>query len=153
MYGLKSYLIKQISTFRREIIDKAKHKETIGEAIKNFAVWSFYSILAGTPTYMLLRWLLDDEDEEQTATQQIVDVMFNNILLNNLINEYNLKNAKRDPVGLLFNQVSPTFVKPLTNLSKDVMDAIISEREIKYKFLKNISIVKDVRKLKKKWID
>jgi hypothetical protein len=107
MYGLKNYFIKQISIFKRDIIEKAKHKETRIEAVRNLIMWQLYTILASLPSYLFYKWIFEDEDDDKEVTEQLTDVMLNNILLNNIINEYSLRRLKKNPAGFIFNQVTP----------------------------------------------
>jgi hypothetical protein len=165
MYGMKGYFIKQLANFHRDVIKQFKDGNT-KQAVINVVKLQLYTWLTGVPISLFTQFLFDDDDEEviirgmkikikkesnDSVTAQIVDLLFENILLNNVVNKFNIEEvAKGGPASVLFSQMQPVYAKPLLNLSKDVMNAMFKQ-QYQNKFAGNIAIYKNTKQFYNKW--
>lgn len=141
-YTLKSYLIKQIGTVKNDIYNELK-KGNIATATKNLAMFQTSLWLTGVPISMLTHFLFDDDDKEYDFT----DAMLDNIMLNNIINNFNLTRlASGRIVDFVFGMTTPVFLRPLNDITMDLFDIVTGNFE-KSRTLKNISIIKNAPNL------
>ncbi len=133
MYNLKSYLIQQISFVKNNVINEAK-KGNIATATKNLVNLQLSLWFTGVPISMIADILFGDDDD-RTLWEKLPDFMIDNLILNNILNRFNLLKIIGGNIGdFVLGFTTPAFVKPLNYLGHDlfnIVDIINGEKESK----------------------
>ena len=92
-YALKTFTLKQLSLYKKDIYDKIAHAKTKEDAIdglKNLIALQFYTMLVGIPIDLLTSF----DDDNWLEPEMIKDTVIDNILYYNIINRYIMDKAK-----------------------------------------------------------
>ena len=147
-YNLKGYLVQQLSMIKNDIYSEAKKgnfKKAAINAIKlQTSLW-----ISGVPISMIAHYLFDDDDEDYN----IADALLDNIVVNNIINRFNLAKLATGKLGdLIYGFLTPAIVRPLNYLGQDAV-TLFTDDDFKNTFIKNSSIYRSTKEPVKKVLD
>ena len=147
-YNLKGYLVQQLSMIKNDIYNEAKKgnfKKAAINAIKlQTSLW-----ISGVPISMIAHYLFDDNDEDYN----IADALWDNIIINNIINRFNLAKLAAGKLGdLIYGFLTPAIVRPLNYLGQDAV-TLFTDDNFENKFIKNSSIYRSTKEPIKKVLD
>lgn len=151
MYNLKSYLIQQISFIKNKVINEAK-QGNIATATKNLVNLQLSLWFTGVPISMIADILFGDDDD-RTLWEKLPDFMIDNLMLNNILNRFNLLKIISGNIGdfVLGFTLPPFFTQTLNYLGQDFVNIVkIINGEKESKLINKNSTIKQFKNLVEK---
>ena len=150
-YALKTFTLKQLSLYKKDIYDKIAHgktKQEVVEGLKNLVALQFYIMLVGIPIDLLTSF----DDDDWLEPEMISDTVIDNILYYNIINRYVVNKAKTN-LGTAASDflLGVPVVGLLNGISRDLYRMQKGEFEIgNSSLLRSIAPSRDVMKVLKR---
>jgi hypothetical protein len=150
MYNLKSYLIQQISFVKNKVINEAK-QGNIATATKNLVNLQLSLWFTGVPISIIADILFGDDDD-RTLWEKLPDYMIDNLILNNIINRFNLMKIASGRIGDIASEFTMlVFTNPLNYLGQDLFNIVkIINGEKESKLINKNSTIKQFKNLVEK---
>ena len=147
-YSLKTFTLKQLSLYKKDVYDKIVKGKTNNERIeglKNLITLQFYTMLVGLPVDLLTSF----DDDDWLEPEMIKDSVLDNILYLNIINRYVIDRAKTNLGTAAFDFVLGVPLTSLFNgLSRDIYKIQKGDFElVKSGLLRSIAPSRDVLKV------
>ena len=147
-YSLKTFTLKQLSLYKKDVYDKIVKGKTNNERIeglKNLITLQFYTMLVGLPVDLLTSF----DDDDWLEPEMIKDSVLDNILYLNIINRYVIDRAKTNLGTAAFDFVLGVPLTGLFNgLSRDIYKIQKGDFELeKSGLLRSIAPSRDVLKV------
>ena len=147
-YSLKTFTLKQLSLYKKDVYDKIVKGKTNNERIeglKNLITLQFYTMLVGLPVDLLTSF----DDDDWLEPEMIKDSVLDNILYLNIINRYVIDRAKTNLGTAAFDFVLGVPLTGLFNgLSRDIYKIQKGDFElVKSGLLRSIAPSRDVLKV------
>ena len=147
-YSLKTFTLKQLSLYKKDVYDKIVKGKTNNERIeglKNLITLQFYTMLVGLPVDLLTSF----DDDDWLEPEMIKDSVLDNMLYLNIINRYVIDRAKTNLGTATFDFILGVPLTGLFNgLSRDIYKIQKGDFELeKSGLLRSISPSRDVLKV------